>query len=195
MDLIVQPSAADSNIVNTQPVTNYGNDTNMYIGPWAGNRWRAVLSSDFSALPDGVIITAATLSLHVAALYGAPEGKSRHIYRLLTDDWTELGVCWQNRKGGFAWTNLGGDFTTLDGAAATTFAAAWVDFDVTAQVAYWQGLGKIAHMMLCAGAEGMDDQQLVVFHTKEHAVVAERPKLTITYELSTGSSRRRRALC
>jgi len=115
---VFQPDLFDGYIYKDSktPPGYYGNFTsNIEIGSSGGTyseSYRGLIKWNISDLIDP-IWKEATISLYAAANYNSA---TVYLYRLTRTDWTGEAT-YQRYKSGSNWTNLGGDFTTTNGAS------------------------------------------------------------------------------
>lgn len=185
--LTIQPCDIDTYLDSYYPDTNYGTYAYdlVYAGQGLQTR-RSILKFDFSALPPGAVISAATLSLYyVATLDANPTGRTYWTYRVTQTAWTEAGATWNKYDGATNWATAGGDYTTDDGVSVVMPVAAsvWIDWDVTTMVQYAQAnLSEIIHFLLRDSNEAGSFVG-AQFASREYATENLRPKLIITYTL------------
>lgn len=186
--LIIQPSDIDAALFQVTPNTNEGASIYLYASSTLNDLNRSVLKFDFSALPSGATISAATLSLYRAGGATGAVGRTYCLYELTQTGWVELEVTWNSYKTGSAWTTPGGDYTTTDGASLTVPSAPnWMGWNVLALVQHFRSAhGKVAHFLLKDETEGTASNYYSYFWSREYAVDTTLcPKLEITYTTVT----------
>ena len=165
--LTIQPSNMDNWIYEGGVNTNYGTPTFFYIGADdATKAITALLQFDFSALPDGAVISEATLSVYYYLLFHNPiTGRTYWAYELTQTGWTETKSTWNaaydddldgvNDSGDIFWATAGAkhdpnDFTTTNGAYTTVGAALnWLSWNVLALVQHFNSShNKIANFLI-----------------------------------------------
>lgn len=183
--LTIQPSNIDSFLDAESPNNNYGGNAEIWVVNTAPTR-RSLLKFDFTALPAGVAINSATLSLYRYNYTGAT-GRTYWAYRLTQTGWTEGGVTWNKYDGTNNWTSAGGDYTATDGASQTVPAINnWMDFDVKALVEWFRdNAGSIAHFMVKDASESGTGTASLFYSKNEPTQTTLRPKLVIDYDLGT----------
>jgi hypothetical protein len=183
--LTIQPSNIDTYLAQASPTTNYGTLAYIDVGAAAGGIRRPILKFDFSALPDGAIISAATLSLYLYGLSNQAQGRTYWAYELTQTGWTETGATWNKYDGTNNWTAAGGDYTTDDGASFTMPADGnWADWNVLALCQHFQSThSKVAHFLLRDGTE--TGTKTGRFYSRDETTQTTlRPKLVITYTVA-----------
>jgi len=179
--LTIQPSNIDTFLLQNDPTVPYGTENFIRVRCAISSFNHSILKFDFSALPDGADISAATLSLYTE--YGPAVGRTYWVYELTQTGWIENEACWDHYKGTTHWATGGGDYTTNNGASQTVPQYPdWMNWDVIALVQHFQSAhSKVAHFLVMDGAEGTGNVY-GNFNSREHAVdLSLRPKLVITY--------------
>ena len=170
-------TTGDAMLYQTNPTTNYGNNTNFQVGAFSAGgtqNLHSVLKFDVSALA-GQTVCSAVLKVEIRSTSSAPIPVE--VLRL-AKDWTELSVTWNS-----PWTTPGGDFdATVFGSTTMTQVLSLgeptftMTIDITALVKGWvdgtypnYGLilrdpDYMARSISCWGKEG-----------------SVAPKLTVTY--------------
>jgi len=183
--LTIQPSTTDSWINNSSPDSNAGSSTQITVRSNLLYDGRMVLNFDFTSLPAGAVISAASLQLY-RYTYAANDGEGRTywVYRLTQTGWVELEVTWNSYKTGSAWSAAGGDYTATSGASTTVPAYPdWMTWNVLSLVQYFQAnSGNIANFLIRDDTEGDAAGYGSVFHSREYTTDTTLcPKLVITY--------------
>ena len=179
--LTIQPSNKDTYIKVSQPDANNGDNINLFLYSGSDYDRRLVLSFDFSALPAGASISAATLNLYVHTV--AATNRTYWAYELTRTDWVEMEATWNKYKSGGNWTTAGGDYTTTDGASAVVPAASnWMTWDVLDLVQHFQSThAEVANFLVRDGTEG-GTNYASYFHSNNYTTDTTLcPKLAITY--------------
>jgi hypothetical protein len=185
--LVIQPPIVDSMVLNGAPDTNVGSYTYMYV--WVGSPTdyrRSLIRFNFSALPDGAIITAASLGLYYYSTYGLdPVGRIYWVYELIQTGWTELGTTWNKYDGANNWVTAGGDYITTNGASIVcplNPTGMWVSWDVLDLAKHFQSAhNKIANFLLRDSVETGTPNKGMTLYTKEYSNASLHPKLTLDY--------------
>lgn len=183
--LTIQPCDLDAMLWEEYPDTPRGDYHYIQIRPYGSQLKRGLLKFDFSALPVGAVISAATLSLYFYLEVNNAQGRTCWAYELTQGEWVELEATWNSYKTGSAWAAAGGDYTTVNGASALVPADyGWMDWNVLALVQHFQTEhAEIAHFLL---KDGSEDSSVFTyeFHSREEGVESPTttPKLVIQYE-------------
>ena len=182
--LEIQPDNLET-IFNAEfPDTTYSTQSIIRVST-TGNKWRGIGKFDFSALPNGATITAATLDLNYFATYGN-DAKTRTywIYELTQTAWVEAQATWNSYTEGSAWAAAGGDYNieTNKSSLAVPASFGWMSWNVLALIQHCQSVhSKIAHFLIKDGTEG-GTQYGCDFHGKRYTTDPTLcPKLIITY--------------
>jgi hypothetical protein len=188
--LIIQPSGADTYVRYSAATTNFGTETELWTGDRLGvHTSRSILRFDFSALPAGVVITAAELLLYYATSSSPdPAGETYWVYELTQTGWVETEATWNIYKTGSNWASAGGDYTTTDGASLTVPASPPqnMTWNVLNLAKHFQANHAcVANFLVRAGTSDSYNTQ-VNFASRRGAYAGLRPKLTIAYAVSSG---------
>lgn len=170
-------SYEDAQVVEGQPTSNFGGETNMYVASAAGGSYqdeRAWIKFDISGqIPPGATINSAKLRLYcwkadtaddmVAAVHGGTD-----------DTWAETGITWN--------TQPTYEATALDQQTMTANQAYyWVEWDVTGFVQTETGTGdSVVSFVVKPATEGQDPYRTYSFDAKEYGA-ALTPRLRIDY--------------
>ncbi|MBD3260054.1 DNRLRE domain-containing protein, partial [Candidatus Woesearchaeota archaeon] len=184
-------SINDSTMAENAATTNYGAIALMRVGRafFAGSDFRPIIRFNLSNVPEGALITNASLGLF---FYNIPTGfdstasRSYSIHKVNQTPerpWQELQVTWNNYNSTNAWTNAGGDFLasptdtiSFDSTALDSF----VSWDVTADVQDFSdnrdlNFGWVIQDTVSTALTRRD------FRSKEFGNVSQRPRLIINY--------------
>ena len=184
--LTIQPSDMDNYLSKGVPDTNYGSGIHIYVRSLTNADYRMILKFDFSALPDGAVISAATLSIYYNYTSTDPVGRTYWAYEITQTGWTELGSTWNKYDGTNNWDTAGGDYTTGNGASIVMPAGyGWVDWNVLALVQHFQSAhAKIANFLIRDNIENSSGGQMARFWSNNYTSdLSLRPKLVITYAI------------
>ena len=177
---VIQPSVADTIVDQANPAQNYGSGLTMDVQ--RGSVRRSLVRFDFSLIPSGATITAATLELYATAVPGTSRNLAVH---RITAAWVE---------GSATWTSFAGAFET---AAAATIAGGtstgWKTWTVTSLVrALFEGTYANHGFLVKASSE--TGSGTYSFATRENATTGNRPILRVTYTIPGPTTRSQVAL-
>jgi len=131
---------------------------------------RSVLNFDLSSI---VSCSQAILELDVQSFTGTPSILAFH---LSTGPFVESEVSWNNRDVGNTWSSAGGDFGAQVSASAVNIVGTGkVQLDITTYVTDVLGSTPNRGIIL----RDVNVGNLVVYYSKEEAVVDRRPKLIV----------------
>ena len=194
MLLTIKPSTADSYLDDFFVDRNYGTYPSLELQAWEGAHRRFVLKFDFSALPDGAIISSTVLSVYYWAGHVPPgpepgwpdlTGEAIGVYELTQTGWVETEVTWNSYKTGNAWDVAGGDYTTMGGAStAVPSGYGWMSWDVLDLARHFQSShGKVANFLIKIVNETSRPDMLrwALFKSNQGVPTSIRPVLEITY--------------
>jgi hypothetical protein len=181
-ELIIQPSSADATLPEAAPDAMWGTGSNLQLTGTA-NSQRSIIRFDFSTLPPGSIISAASLKLYIST--AGSVGVAVNCYEVTQTGWVESEVSWNHYKDTTHWASGGGDYTVTDGASTnfTGGSLEWMTWNVLNLVKHFQASHAcIANMLLITS----DTSAISSFRSREYgADTTQCPKLTITYTVST----------
>ena len=189
----IQPSSADSYIVQDHPTDTHGGDTYIEVETYLNANERGIIKFDLTDVPSGAQITSATLYLylyyasspHLSRTYGAHR---------VTSDWIESEVSWNNNKSGTSWSSSGGDYIS-SATSTNTFSLGWptsnprfISWDVTDDVSAFVGGTATNYGWIVKDKTENAAQQYKRFYSKEYSDTTKRPKLEVTYYTPTVTS-------
>lgn len=185
--LTIQTASDLFEIISNAPDTNYSTNTQLLLGFVAGSLGRGVGIWDFSALPDGVAISAATGSIYLGVIAALAIGEAINIDRVVRTDVVLSQDTYNSYKTGSTWSTAGcgdstNDYTTSGEATANIPAsAAWVDFDLLTMVQYAQAnTSKKLYFRVVKPVE--TNLHYVIGNSSYYSAdTSLRPKLVITY--------------
>jgi hypothetical protein len=190
--LVLQPDASagfDTYILGgTYAEVNFGDDAVLNAGATRVGKVtlfsRPLLRFDLTAIPAGMLITSATLTLFHAG-GTLPSGGEFRLHRLTRENWTEFGATWDRYNGTQSWTTPGGDFvgtphdTVTIASQNENLVFASLAAPVADALANHQGL---LHLAVLGPEFGTTDNYLSL-HSSDGATASLRPKLVVEYEL------------
>jgi len=163
----------------------------FYIRSSSSGDKRGILQFDFSALPAGVSISNATLSLYyVLKTDNDPVGRVYEARRVVRNDWDYTDASWNDYKTSNTWTTAGASNTTTDvsndnmATDAVPASYGWMDWNVTAIVLTEQADNEVLNILIQDDAEGSGTNYECKFWSSTHTTSSLRPKLVITYTTS-----------
>jgi hypothetical protein len=176
----------DTYLSQNNTTSNYGGATTLLVDGddpgGSGKDKRALLKWDVSAIPSTKTVTSASITVNVSDV----SSQAYELYQLKRA-WTEGSATWNNYASGTAWQVAGADgsndrSTTVLGtiaAASTGFYTINLNTSGVALVQGWVN-GSISNqgviLLDAANSNGLD------FRSSEYSTVANRPKLTVTYQ-------------
>jgi hypothetical protein len=129
--LTIQPENTSCHLYEAAPTTNFSEQYLIQNSKTNYNS-RPLLRFDFSALPAGVTIISAILSLYYYDKNADPSGRTLEARRITQRDWVATESTWIKCQGTDAWATPGGQFSALNIAYATVPAdvGAWINWDI-----------------------------------------------------------------
>lgn len=168
--------AKDTRLWSKSGNTNYGSDTELYMGRQNYPELNSLIAYDLSALPAGSKIESAVLT---CTLSQESFPGTVHVHRL-TEDWTESGASWVSRDGSNNWSDAGATFVDdIPGIFSTENGKNVFKADVTSMVQDWM-LGQVNHGFALTLDENYN-YDYVYLYSKEVSTVSDRPQLVVTY--------------
>ena len=188
----VYPSAAytgsvDSRILDGNPNTIYGTDTESIVGyqtPSFGHK-RLLINFDITYLPEGAAVKKAVLTLYTGST--VRETPSFAFYSL-TQDWVEAESTWNNYAAAGTWAAAGGDYTAgaISNVVTVTSTAKAYSWEITPSVVQ----GWIDYpgdtpgiIMIMQGESTATVTTDASFCMSENATAGLRPKFTVYYTI------------
>lgn len=164
---ITETSIGDAFVRSDKPDSNYGSNPTMKIGASEGEMAAGIIKFSQN-VPDNSEIESATLRLYFAKAPINPENELTVNLKVITENWNEGTVTYNNRPDF--------DSTTVDSITVTDDFG-WVEFDVTKVVRHWVR-GQIPNfgfgLMPLRPADTAKK-----FYTKENSAL--EPELVIEY--------------
>ncbi len=193
--LTLQPSGtglSDVYLDSFFPTTNYGNANLHQFGKTSsGNRKRICYTWDMSALPDGAVVTDATLTVKLYAGAGAPATftASAKLHQISNSNFTESAT-WNSSNGTLSWTTAGGDFTST-GYVPFNYGAA--DISITGETfvsmankAIATNAEQLSVILVSdsdAGGVSLSSHEYSLYYSSDDSTSSNRPSLVLQYEL------------
>ncbi len=180
----LQPAQAgeDTYLDSAASSTNFGGNR-LLIATNSGNQAHPLLRFDLSALPSGIEVRSATLTLSLTQLSSGNSGGAE-VHRV-TRAWAENQANWLQASGAANWTTPGGEFETEPAASATVDSAqpGPVQWDITDLVGDWVAGAVPNEGLLIRVSPGVAGAQ---FASSDHEDAAQHPTLTVTYACECG---------
>jgi len=185
---VLQPDSVkgiDTYISELSPSTNYGQSKDLWISSVSGNTRLSLLKFDLGAIPTGVRVLSAKLSVKQTSTSDTNIAVTAHrIY----NDWNEDFATWNQRDDGVNWTSRGGDFD------ATVIASAEVgdpvngrfEWEIAELLEGWlNGLYPNQGLALRTAEPNITGSKL---DTSDHGNSKRYPSLTVEYACECGSA-------
>ncbi|CAG0937568.1 tRNA3(Ser)-specific nuclease WapA [Thermoflexales bacterium] len=122
----ILPVQADTWINQALPSTNYGTDSQLYVGRLSGNARNTLLKFDTSSLPSNAVIVTAALELYSEINLLKPEAPTDIWADAILSTWDESTVNWNTRP-----------VTQTMGDLPKAYATGWLRWDVSNLVRGW----------------------------------------------------------
>lgn len=210
---IVLTPSKDNTIFQGQPANSNALGTQLLAGQANASSERALLAFSFSSIPAGAVITGASLKLHCSGTPSSPTLQAFKLHKLL-EDWGEgtsvavgtTGIgnlvpattgdaTWTNRfHPSTAWTTAGGTFSSTITATTNVNLIGdynWTSAGMVTDIQNWMSNSASNFGWVLKGNE-TGIHQARRFNSREETVTANRPALTVNYNLpnviSTSSS-------
>jgi len=162
----VNGAVADTRVAERWPDESYGTQSVAFAGSVGSAARYVLVDFDLGAIPEGAVITRATITLHASTNASAPSIVTAH---RITTAWNE---------GTVTWSSFGGAFdpyveAKLDRVEGDERVAR---FDVTRLVHAWRSGEQAQHGVLLK-----QDTSSIAFATSETAAAAQRPRLDVCF--------------
>ncbi len=194
--ITLQPgsSGIDTYISSGSQSTNFGNATVLPLGNLffiTNTKTRILIRFDL-ALPEGAIVTSATLTMTNVAGGTGISNTTITAYRVIRP-WTESNATWLKYNSTTNWSTAGGgsgtDYTTANSVTTTIANSSsnlvFNNLATLVQDAVDSRDGRLS--LLLVGDETAGSSHYANFASSDNATSANRPKLTITWTTPTDS--------
>ncbi|MGB5344827.1 MAG: DNRLRE domain-containing protein, partial [Woeseia sp.] len=184
--LFLQPGTEgeDAEIWAQAPNNNYGDAAETWVSSATNDTTRSLLRFNVDAIPAGVKIIDATLSLRRQSGSGSQDPVSAH---RITNQWSEAAVTWNRREVGTNWDTPGVDFDSA--AVATTLVGppnGRFEWNIAPLVQGWVDGSFPNHgVVLVAATAGMSGER---FYTSDAMDSPRHPSLDVTYACECGGT-------
>lgn len=172
----IQPDATagkDAFVDAFAPTVNYGSNQSLFVGNDAGgSTYRSLLEFNLSTIPSGAIVTAGTLTLNGNGTNNSSLSMILNVYRN-TQSWTELNVNWNTQPQVITTPVASTTVGTVTTSSVHTF-------DIKQLISDWVN-GVYPNYGVTIRDNDEDMTVYKEFNSSDFATVAERPKLTVTY--------------
>jgi hypothetical protein len=184
---VLQPDSTegiDTYIWESNKNTNFGDDADSWVATGNNNVSRILLKFNLDAVPTGVRVLSAMLSLHHSG--GSDPNVPVTAHRIF-NPWTEDYVTFRRRDNGIFWTTDGGDFdasvvATSDVGPTSSIRYEW---DIATLADGWLSGNYPNHGVALQTVEpGIFGER---FDTSDHADATRHPRLTIEYACECGT--------
>jgi len=163
---------ADTILYEGAPRANYGTAIRLYCGNYPdGQKRRALMRFDLSAIPTSATVTRATLRIYLYAVY---QGTDRYRVHRVTKAWQERGATWSNMNAAYDPT------ASATRAIRVGMQGQYAQFNITTLVQRWLTTPSTNYGLLTRGTEGAAHLGIVV-GSREYLTPSWRPKLTVVY--------------
>lgn len=184
----LQPSDGDDTWLNSSAATtNYGSNTTMESRQADKH---VIIKFDLSSIPGAATITAASLTLTSNFLSPAVEVVSTvHAILAANSGWTEAGATWNTIEGSTAWagaagcTTSGTDYNGTSMGTLTYPQGSDMNTAITATLNVAQMQAMLAANYGFRIVRSAGGNPTAIWYTAEHTTAAQRPKLSITYQI------------
>ncbi|MCF6251584.1 MAG: DNRLRE domain-containing protein [Methylococcaceae bacterium] len=184
--LVLQPDAAsgkDAYLWYPGTTNNYGSARETWVSTMSNDKTVALYQFDLGAVPNGVKILSATLSLLHWQGWDSNVPISAH---RITNSWNETRVSWDNRTSTQAWNTPAGDFDpeVIDTTLVGPISKIRYEWQLRSVVEKWvSGSQPNYGVLLRTIAPKIDGER---FYTSDDSNSTRHPRLTITYACECG---------
>ena len=181
-DRVTLTPAADAQVVEGYPSSNYGTSTSTYVQSASGGNYeneRTWVKFNLTGrIPGGSAITSTKLKLYC---WKARNGNMDASVHGAQDTWTENGITWSSQPG---YGSAEDTVTLINGRTST-----WYEWDVTDFVmAEAAATGdKAVSLVVKAAVEGSSTDLTYAFDSKEYSGGSVAPVLEIRFDDGSGS--------
>ena len=161
---------------------NKENDKDLKTNHKSGKEYHALLQFDLSSIPTGSTIRAAQLELYLNNSSSSSDVIGVH---RITQDWTESGATWIERRSGDNWDTPGGDYDATQAAAFGAVGTGWRSVDITSLAQGWFD-GSYPNYGLILAPEPAPSNDVNEFTSSDDGDASLHPKLTIIYACECG---------
>ena len=161
---------------------NKEDDKDIKVSSESGKEYHGLLQFDLSSIPTGSTIRSAILELYNNNSSSSSDSIGVH---RITQEWTESGATWIERRAGDDWGAPGGDFDATQTAAFDAVGTGWRSVDITSLAQEWLN-GSYPNYGLLLAAEIAPGNDVNEFTSSDDGDASLHPKLTIVYACECG---------